>query len=288
MDLKKLRKKYERMDRLQLQQLQESYNPDDYNEDERKIIEEIFVKFDVSSKSKQKIINSQRRSFIGKATGLLGILLVWAIINLIKRLGKKVEEHDREMKRKTRLPGYPYKRVEEKESPEVLLECLPKQIATFVAKEEIQVYEQKELGASLTYHSPYMTASIYIFDLGQPIIPDGIDSDSLKQAYMQAQSDILQAESMGLYENVSKQTDESTDILFNKNQTVSLLRAYFTCDIKDEGLKYNIRLDLYMTGIRNHIVKIRVTYPNLHAKDAKPQIDKLLESIFGILVSVDN
>lgn len=288
MDLKKLRKKYEQMDRLQLQQLRESYNPDDYNEDEKKIIEEIFVKFDVSNKLKQKIVNNQRRSFIGKALGLLGILLFLIIINLIRRLGKNVEEHDREMKKKTRLPGYPYKRGEEKESPEVLLEGLPKQIATFVAKEEIQVYKKKELGASLAYISPYMTASIYIFDLGQPIIPDGIDSDSLKQAYMQAQSDILQAESMGLFENVSKQTDESTDILFNKNQTVSLLRAYFTYDIKDEGLKYNIRSDLYMTGIRSHIVKIRVTYPNLHAKDAKPQIDKLLEGIFGILVSVDN
>ena len=70
MDLKKLKKKYERMDRHQLQQLRESYNPDDYSEDERRIIEEIFVKFDVKRKSKQKIINKKRRSFLRKIAGL--------------------------------------------------------------------------------------------------------------------------------------------------------------------------------------------------------------------------
>ena len=182
--------------------------------------------------------------------------------------------------------GCPYENIGEQKSPEIILGELPLKIGTFVAKDEIHTYESKELGASQIFIAtyPFILADVYIFDLGYPIIPDGIESDIIEQAYRQAQADIMDDKSKGNIANCTKLSDQSTDIVLDNNKVVRLLSSFFSFDlVDDDGLiKEKIYSDLYLVGKRNHLIKVRVTYPNWKKELSKSQIYELLKKIFSI------
>jgi hypothetical protein len=284
MDLKKVKKKYKHMTREELQQLKNSYNPNDYPPAEQKLIEDTFAKFDVHSESDiNNSANRHKRTSLKVILGFVFILSFFAIKGLVRYLGKKVKEHKRETKRENRLPGYNEKFVQLDESPETILDELPRKIGNFIAEKEILFYQNQKLGASLGYNTPQnIIATIYVYDLGKNDIPDGIDSNIVKSAYKQALSDIKYSESVGEYQNVKLLHDEPTDISLNSREYVRFLCAVFSYDKKDkrEDNIQPVQSELYMTGKRNHIFKIRVTYPPKDSKYVRSQIDQLLKNIF--------
>lgn len=70
-----------------------------------------------------------------------------------------------------------------KESPQSLLESLPATIKTFKAK-SLNVYEDQKLGASLSYSDLTTGTSLdlYLYDMGEATIPDGIASAFIRTA----------------------------------------------------------------------------------------------------------
>ena len=178
---------------------------------------------------------------------------------------------------------YYSKGVFENNSPESILKELPHTISNFIAEEEIIVYQNKELGAALGYIVPdNIKATIYIYNLGNDKIIDGINSDVLEYAYIQAKKDIAYYER---YKNVNLIDDRIITIDLGKNEFAKLLNASFLYDEigKDNVNYYHARSELYMAAKRNNIIKLRITYITRISEYASHQIEDLLRYIFASL-----
>ena len=86
--------------------------------------------------------------------------------------------------------------------------------------------------------------------------------------------EIKYVESVGEYRNVK--------IIFNE-PVENFLNAVLSYDKKDnkENKFHPVISELYITGKRNHIIKVRISYRD--QKDIRSQIDQLLRGFLRIL-----
>ena len=104
------------------------------------------------------------------------------------------------------------------------------------------------LGYAIAYHGPGREeATVYVYDLGLSLIPEGPLNDAVKQAFGQASNDV--AASYSTVELVGRYSTGST------RAGVEFLCAEFL--ITKSGLSK--RSFLYLTGHNSKFVKIRVT-----------------------------
>jgi hypothetical protein len=110
------------------------------------------------------------------------------------------------------------------------------------------------LGTTIYYNRPGIKATVYIYRMGIKIIPDGIKSHVVQQAFAMAQADIRGAARQGYFKLTSELTT-STRILDPETKLISALTASFSCQENGEDL---ISI-LYVFGRRNQIIKIRIS-----------------------------
>jgi hypothetical protein len=110
------------------------------------------------------------------------------------------------------------------------------------------------LGTTIYYNGPGIKAIVYIYRMGIKIIPDGIESNIVKQAFDMAQANIREAARQGYYKLTSELTT-STTILDSETKLISALSASFSCQEKGEDLMSI----LYVFGRKNQIIKIRIS-----------------------------
>jgi hypothetical protein len=110
------------------------------------------------------------------------------------------------------------------------------------------------LGTTIYYDHPGIKATVYIYRMGIKIIPDGIESNVVQQAFDMAKADIREVARQGYFKLTSELTT-STTILDPETQLISALTASFSCKEKGEDL---ISM-LYVFGRKNQIIKIRIS-----------------------------
>lgn len=108
------------------------------------------------------------------------------------------------------------------------------------------------LGTGISYRTEAMRADIFLYDLTQGPVPEGVSSPVLTREFEQALSDIMAMEKQGTYKNVS---------FLIRKETVPVGRGKFLHSL----LTYeqnNIKLvsHLYLTGYRGLFMKLRITY----------------------------
>ncbi len=139
---------------------------------------------------------------------------------------------------------------------------------------KVQTFPQAELGYSVAYNAPGFVASVYVYNLGLKKIPDGTKSDEVKDEIKRAVRDLDLAKQQGLYKSVKEVGKQETVTLGKGKGAPSILRQRFEVERKD-GAKLS---EVYVTGYKNHFVKIRIT----HDPDDKMAADKIAALLEGL------
>jgi hypothetical protein len=130
-------------------------------------------------------------------------------------------------------------------------------------------------GVSIAYHFPGgMTATIYIYNLGLKEIPAGTKSQVVKDAFADTKSEV--AEAMKERGGSAKQLAEDEVSLGAAAKSLKALRVNFMIVYKDG---YEERSDAYLTGYKNQLLKIRLSYP----KDSPAEREVVIKSLLSAL-----
>ena len=128
---------------------------------------------------------------------------------------------------------------------------LPENIAG-IKHSGMKSYGAKELGYSQGYSSKMCTITLYVYDLGQADIPDGIEDAAIATEATRAAGDLKRAEEAGVYRNV-KPMEGELELL--EPVADHFRTSGFTFDIKGGGC----RSYLLICSRNKNFFKVRLT-----------------------------
>lgn len=134
--------------------------------------------------------------------------------------------------------------------------------------------ENPGLGTTIYYNRPGVKATIYIYNMGEKLITDGINSPFLKNSFSQAKNDIKKAAELGYYKLTSDIKTSSTFLNVQTSAT-PVLKAKFTYLSNDN----NNSSILYLTALNNNFFKIRITYLTSDEDRAPSVIEEFLQEV---------
>lgn len=172
-----------------------------------------------------------------------------------------------------------------KESPETILRSLPSQISSYSAT-DIVPYEDVRLGASLGYNHPAgIVVTLYLYDLGEKDIREGIDSEIIAASKDMAVADIREAEKMGYYGKVTVVSDAMKTLKLSGGREIKLLFLSLTYLLNNPntGESSPVASDLYLTGLRGFICKVRISRPSGLGKTDEDGIAEMLNDLLSAL-----
>lgn len=172
-----------------------------------------------------------------------------------------------------------------KESPEAILRSLPAQIRSYSAT-DIVSYEDRKFGSSLNYSNPAGVAvTVYLYDLGVEDIADGPDTEVIALSKSMAIADILEQEKMGLYSNVVIIFDGEKSLNLKGGKAIKLVSVVLSYQLNNPytGERSSVASDLYLTGLRGFICKVRISRPSGLGKTDEDGIAEMLNGLFSVL-----
>jgi hypothetical protein len=144
-------------------------------------------------------------------------------------------------------------------------------------RKEPKTYDDKRFGYSVQYQSDKAFFTVFVYNAGVEKIPDGPESDTVK-AEMYESLLVLEAQKRGKqprYKSLSPLDEEVID--FGASKTApQIRRKRYEVEIIGEGAAVT---ELYLTGYKNHFIKIRATYPT----EDKDKYQKLLANLLDAL-----
>lgn len=172
-----------------------------------------------------------------------------------------------------------------KDVPEVMLAGLPEKAGVFEVDGGVQTYDEPGLGASRVYRVPGGTwITVYLYDLDTPLIRTGIDDKTIKDACQQSMGDIKEMERQGHYADVKMAEESKVTLDLPSGKKLSLLSVTYSLSLVRKEAEEPVKLfsQLFVTGLRNHIFKIRVSRPE--ARGAVAASAEETESALKILM----
>lgn len=143
---------------------------------------------------------------------------------------------------------------------------------------EVHRYEQAGLGYSVDYISDAgIRITIYVYDFGLPAIPDGPDSELAKANIVQAKGDIFRAKEKGLYQSVEQLSDSVVTLGPASGPKIHKMSFKIV-----RGDRENFS-ELYLTGYKNHFVKLRITYVADNKEKCEQEIAKVTARLASML-----
>lgn len=131
------------------------------------------------------------------------------------------------------------------------------------------------LGTGISYRTDTMRADIFLYDLMQGPIPDGISSQVVSREFDQALQDIYSLETQGTYRNVS--------VVVKKEATpVGGRLTFFHGVLTYEQNNIKLISHIYLTGCRGLFMKLRITY----FKDAKVREEPNLAAFLAMISDI--
>jgi hypothetical protein len=141
--------------------------------------------------------------------------------------------------------------------------------------------KRPDLGVGINYQlvsegKQLMSIDIYIYDLGQKEIPEGVDGDLLKKMFEQSKQDIIGKQGPGGYFAVKHIADGRAGLGAAKGAPPAL-KSEFELTLK-EGSPLRSSF-VYLLGHKKNFIKIRVSYLAESKKACEPELQKALAEI---------
>ncbi|WP_265595540.1 hypothetical protein [Verrucomicrobium sp. BvORR106] len=152
-----------------------------------------------------------------------------------------------------------------KDEPTAVLAALPEKAGMFESDGEVQTFEEHGLGASRLYRVPGGTwITLYLYDLDTQVIRNGVEDQTIKDACKQAMGDIREMERQGHYADVKMAGENKVTLKLPSQRKLEFLNVTYSLTFVKQGADgEDVKLvsQLFVTGLRDHIFKIRVSSP---------------------------
>lgn len=145
---------------------------------------------------------------------------------------------------------------------------------------DITTFPTAELGYSIGYESREGgRITVYVFDMGEEEIADGVESDKVKAELAEAERQIQAAVDAGYYADLVKIKSETITLGGKDGKVKSLYTRYgFTVRGND------LTSEIYVFGYKNNFIKFRATRPKEDAKSknkAMKAFHKAMNELFS-------
>lgn len=138
-------------------------------------------------------------------------------------------------------------------------------------------FEDKSLGYSVSYVGTGIVVTVFVYDLGRDKIPDGPNSEAIKAEMYQSLLSVEANKTGKKPRYKSLQPLDEMVIPFGSNKTApQLRRKRYEVEIINEGPSIT---ELYLTGHKNHFIKIRATYTTEGKEKNEKTIADLLDGL---------
>lgn len=124
-------------------------------------------------------------------------------------------------------------------------------------------YGQQELGVSVRYEGAHLLKTdVYVYNMGFKAIPNGVDSDVVRNHFGSVTQDVFAAQRQGLYSSVVEIGSGTTLLGSPKEGLRALYKCFEYYQNPSPGIVSTERRRSYivLTGYRNHFLKIRLTF----------------------------
>ncbi|MDB5309277.1 MAG: hypothetical protein JWO38_3479 [Gemmataceae bacterium] len=136
------------------------------------------------------------------------------------------------------------------------------------------VYKEKGLGYSVGYKREGMTVTVYVYNQNRPRIAAGPESDAVKAEMLDSISGVEGNKTTGTYKTISP-TAEKVVSLGTGEKPPQFRWKQYEVALKDD----RAFTELYLTGYKDHFVKMRVTYFAENAAASRKAIQLLLDAV---------
>jgi hypothetical protein len=147
-------------------------------------------------------------------------------------------------------------------------------------RSKIHIYEKESFGYSASYSTPGIVVTLYVYNNGHSEIPDGPKSQVVKQEMKLIADGLEEAKKQGSYKSVKELGEEEIVSLGKGKDAPTARRRQFLVERTKEGEKYS---DAYVTGYKDHFIKLRITYDLENKDESKKKIAALLEAVGSAL-----
>ena len=142
------------------------------------------------------------------------------------------------------------------------------------------VFPQAELGYALGYNAPGLTVTVYVYNAGRKTIPDGAKSDAVAEEMKGTVKALEDARKAGYYTSVKEVGKEETVALGKGKAAPAALRRTFEVESDKTGARLS---ETYLTGYKDHFVKLRVSFEPEGKEEAQKKLATLLEALGAAL-----
>jgi hypothetical protein len=176
-----------------------------------------------------------------------------------------------------------------KDVPEVMLAGLPEKVGVFEMDGGVQTYDEPGLGASRVYRVPGGTwITVYLYDLDTPVIRTGIEDKTIKDACQQSMGDIKEMERQGHYADVKMAEESKVTLGLPSEKKLTLFSVTYSLSLVRKEVEEPVKLfsQLLVTGLRNHIFKIRVSRPEGGTGPSAEETEAALKILMDAVIKV--
>jgi hypothetical protein len=142
-------------------------------------------------------------------------------------------------------------------------------------RQKPNLFKDKALGYSVGYLGDGTIITVFVYDLGRDKIPDGPNSDVVKAEMYESLLALEANKATGRYKSLQP-IDEKVLPLGTSKGALEVRRKRYEVEIAKEGAALT---ELYVTGYKNHFIKIRATYPAENKEKAQKALDDLLDAL---------
>ncbi|MBX3500943.1 MAG: hypothetical protein KF889_16005 [Alphaproteobacteria bacterium] len=135
-------------------------------------------------------------------------------------------------------------------------------------------YPRAGLGHGIEYRAPGFAGSVYVYDAGNPNIPNGTDNETVRTQFSRARNEIV------AYQRHIKQPEpQPLSEQPIRASSVEFLAASYRVvrgDVETVSL-------VAMTGYRRHFIKIRVSVPAASGAAGARQMEEFVQNVARML-----
>lgn len=164
-----------------------------------------------------------------------------------------------------------------KEPPQTILESLPATLAG-CSRGEYHAYEETGLGGSVAYRKSGLLVTVYAYDLGKDEIADGVEDETVRKAFEDANAELLMAKQAGYYTKVERRKDG-----MKKEPPDALVSRYVIIRAKGPDSGLELFSEIHVFGARGHVIKFRISGNQTEEPQSRKILHELLPSLHKAL-----